>query len=142
MRMAGLLGCGALVFSGCRCPPAPLDLPAAATVLQVEVNPWPVKDGRPKSYAITDRRRIESILAWLRSNTSGYRYYEYRDSGPHPYPEVEVTLGGRGTPSLILYVGSDWLSGVDGHRCSGLTEARDRSLGPEDKRALLALLAL
>jgi hypothetical protein len=127
----------------------PLAIHEPSKILYVEVIHWQEDGGRGPlgEYTIEDRKRIESVIALLRSNNTGYR--EDRDWARWKLFETksrtEYTVifnESLDTPApLAVSIGSDWLSGNDDQDDRGRSFYRTRPLSGSERKDLLSLLA-
>jgi len=133
-----LLGC----HSEIPAPGDPLTLPPTIEVEQIEVTRWTPNGSYQSSFKIHDRRRIEAILAGLRSvNRNFYLSMDGMD-GRQLAQEYSLALAGHGKLKAMIYVGQYWLGGVDEHHEAnyGMLEDRYRELNQADRAKLLALV--
>jgi len=116
----------------------PLTLPPAEEVEQIEVTRWTPNESYQSSFKIHDRRRIEAILAALRSVNRDF----YLSMDGWLTQEVSLALAGHGKLKAMIYIGPNWLGGVDeDHEANyGELEDRYRELGQADHAKLLALV--
>lgn len=130
------------LLAGCRgeipAPGDPLSLPPAAEVEQIEVTRWTPNGSYQSSFKIHDRRRIEAILAGLRSVNQHF----YLTMEGWLVQEVSLALTGHGKLKAMIYIGPTWLGGVDEHHEAnyGTLEDRYRELSQADHEKLLALI--
>lgn len=130
------------LLAGCHseipAPGDPLTLPSAAEVEQIEVTRWAPNESYQSSFKIHDRRRIEAILAGLRSVNRNF----YLSMDGWLVQEVSLALVGHGKLKAMIYIGPTWLGGVDeDHEANyGELEDRYRALSQADRAKLLALV--
>ncbi len=130
------------LLAGCRseipAPGDPLTLPPAAEVEQIEVTRWTPNGSYQSSFKIHDRRRIEAILAGLRSVNRNF----YLTMDGWLVQEVSLALAGHGKLKAMIYIGPTWLGGVDeDHEDNyGTLEDRYREINSADHAKLLALV--
>lgn len=135
-RSAALLLIAGL--AACSRPAPALTIPEASSVRRIEVIRWDAQGERRSTTTSTDSRLIEQLLAYLRAHGSGYRSH----AGEWPAPEVTISFEARDSVPLVLWIGRDWLGGVDEERDPGDAHrlARRRPLAPAEKERLIALL--
>lgn len=121
------------------CPVPNLRLPPASEVEHIEVTRWEPNGNFDSNFKISGPQRIEEILAQLQSINSDF---SNTMEGQSPQ-EYSMAFEGRQGLKALVWIGPDWLGGVDNrHRDRyGELEDRHRQLGQEDHRELVALLA-
>ena len=130
------------LLAGCHgeipAPGDPLSLPPAAEVELIKVTRWTPNGSYQSSFKIRDRRRIEAILAGLRSVNQNF----YLSMDGWLVQEASLALTGHGKLKAMIYIGSTWLGGVDEHHEAnyGTLQDRYRELGQADHEKLLALV--
>ena len=95
----------ASLLAGCHsevpAPGDPLTLPPAAEVEQIEVTRWTPNESYQSSFKIRDRRRIEAILAGLRSVNRNF----YLSMDGWLTQEVSLTFSGQGKLKAMVEAG-------------------------------------
>ncbi len=128
----------------------PLEIHDASKILSLEVVHWHKDGGRGPlgQYLIEDRKRIESVIALLRSNNSGYRedtdWAHWRLFGKESPTEYTVHFqeSVNTAAPLSVSIGPDWLSGIDKQeRGPGEKYFRTRPLSSSERKEFLDLLA-
>jgi hypothetical protein len=125
-------------LAACSRPAPPLNLPEAESVFRIEVIRWTPDGERRSTTRSTDPRLIEQLLAHLREHDAEYTTFPGR--GPeHAYT---ISFEARDSVPLVLWIGRDWLGGVDEELEPGgaVRLARRRPLGPAERERLIALL--
>jgi hypothetical protein len=130
----------AVAIAACSRPAPRLSLPEAASVWRIEVIRWDPQGQRQTTTTSTDARHVEQLLAYLEEHNSQYR----TDWPRREWPAQEYTISFEAQDSvpLILWVGRNWLGGVDEKLESdrGQRLARRRPLGQAERERLIALL--
>jgi hypothetical protein len=139
-----------VLSAGCTRPSQPLTIHDPSKILYVEVAHWSEGGGRGplEEHTIDDRKRIEAILALLRSNNTGYRedtdWAHLKLFGSRPSEEYTVHFQESldiAAP-LSISIGSDWLSGIDDLKNEqGEGFFRTRPLSGSERKELIALIA-
>jgi hypothetical protein len=117
-----------------------LKLPEAAAVGRIEVVRWDARGQRQTAGASADARLIEQLLAHLEAHNSGYSAEWPRRSWPAQ--EYTISFETRESVALVVWVGRDWVGGVDEEPEPGGRRrlARRRPLGEAERERLVALL--
>ncbi len=125
-------------LAACGRPAPPLNLPQAESIWRIEVIRWTPDGERRSTTGSTDPRLIEQLLAQLREHNADYATYP----GSGPEPEYTISFEARGSLPLVLWIGRDWLGGVDEELEPGgkVRLARRRPLGPAERERLIPLL--
>ncbi|HWM91954.1 MAG TPA: hypothetical protein VN493_14405 [Thermoanaerobaculia bacterium] len=137
-------------LAACTRPSKPPTIHDPSKIQDIEVIHWSKEGGRGplEEYTIEDRKRIEAIVALLRSNNTGYR----KDTELAHWNPVrgkdreEYTLHFQESPDnpslLSVSFGPDWLSCIDDEEDdSGDTFFRTRPLSSSEREELVALIA-
>ncbi|HEX5760585.1 MAG TPA: hypothetical protein VF121_15470 [Thermoanaerobaculia bacterium] len=94
------------------------------------------------NYEITDARRIDELLTHFRKHNTGFRadtrLHEWIH-GPRHHHEYALAFKGEEDTPLMVWIGSDWLGGMDLRKGEPWTE-RYRWLSPEERQDLLAMI--
>ena len=125
-------------LAACSRPAPPLTLPEPSSVWGIEVVRWDVQGERRSETTSNDPRLIEQLLDHLQAHNAGYRIERGEWSGH----EITIAFEDRDSLPLVVWIGRDWLGGVDEEREPGSGErlTRRRPLAPAEKELLLALL--
>lgn len=125
-------------LAACSRPAPPLNLPQAESVFRIEVIRWTPDGERRSTTRSTDPRLIEQLLAHLREHNAEYATFPRRG----PEQEYTISFEARDSVPLVLWIGRDWLGGVDEELEPGGAArlARRRPLGPTERERLVALL--
>ncbi len=120
------------------CPVPDLRLPSASDIQHVEVIRWRPNGDFESSFRISDRRRIEEILAQLQSVNSDFANVMDRQAPQ----EVSLAFEGRKGLKALVWIGPGWLAGVDSRHRSmdGELWVRHRQIEPGDHEKIAALL--
>jgi hypothetical protein len=121
-------------------PAPPLAVPEGRQVARIVIQRWTQQLGteeQPKPATITDRRRIESFLKFLRDRNRDWR----KPFGTFPGGfEYAVTVESEKELLLVLWVSPRCLGGCNGGQ--GAQENRLRGLKAEEWRKMTELLGL
>jgi len=127
----GLIACGRAAEVPAPC----LAVPEASQVERVSVTRWTGGDAWAGKHAFADRARIERLLAALRSQPSEGCFTLERKR----VQELTVAFDGTDDVPLVLWIGADWIGGVDRQaKRDGWRRPRWRPLSGADRQALLA----
>ena len=115
-----------------------LVIPEASQVEMVKVA-WLNADGTSKSdYQVDTRPRIEELITALKGHRGGEPCRTVVKRRPQ---EMSVSFQGYDSVPLILWIGPDWIGGVDTKKGKdGWLIERWRPLGAAERAALLPLL--
>lgn len=138
-------------------PANPFTIPEASSIFEVEVTRWKpgAKHPRQGEARSSDPEVIRRLLDHLAAHNTGYatRYgfcdgedYQMLCGGDEfPSQQYTISFSSQAEPGvpLIVWIGPDWLGGVDEElEPGGKTgrQSRRRPLPPEERERLLALL--
>jgi hypothetical protein len=143
MRTATLATCLAgAALSACNrpapeVPAACLTIPEAATIEMVKVTRITADGSDGAGWQIDTQPRIDALVAALRARSGG----SCKTSVEKRVQEWSVALQSRDGVPLILWIGRDWIGGVDTQKDSkGWLIGRWRPLEPGERDELLDLL--
>jgi hypothetical protein len=127
--------------AGCRELPHPMDplvLPPAAEIEMIHVTRLKSNGDQGGEWQVDNRQKIEAILAELGSNNTGY---SSAMDGLTPQ-EYSIALDGKDRMEAMVWVGPDWLGGVDARHKDekGGLISHYRKLDPQQHARLAALL--
>jgi hypothetical protein len=127
--------------AGCHELPHPMDplvLPPAAEIEMIHVTRLQSNGDRDAEWQIDNRQKIEAILAELGSNNTGY---SSAMDGLTPQ-EYAIALDGKDRMEAMVWVGPDWLGGVDARHKDekGGLASHYRKLDAQQHARLVALL--
>ena len=139
-RMAGLALLA--LASACSRPTKPFAIPNLKQVQYVRVSQI---EGTSEvwEHEIRDPRRIVPILAHFREHNRGYRTATFLGEmlSRERVQIYAISFGGDDGVPLIVWVGPDWLGGIDtAVGLDGKMLERDRPLSASEREALLALV--
>ena len=139
-RMAGLALLA--LASACSRPTKPFAIPDLKQVQYVQVSQI---EGTSTvwEHEIRDPRRIAPILAHFREHNRGYRTATFLGEmlSRDRVQIYAVSFSGDDGVPLIIWVGPDWLGGIDkAVEFDGEMLERDRPLSASEREALLALI--
>jgi hypothetical protein len=129
------------LLAGCREAPHPMDplvIPPAADLFELEVTRLNPDGSRQNDFKVQDRRKMEEILAELRTDNTGY----VSAMEGHAPQEYWVSLASDERMETMIWIGPDWLGGVDDEHKDekGALTSHYRKLSPEQHARLVALL--
>jgi hypothetical protein len=138
-----------VLSAACTRSSEPLAIHDPAQIQQIEVTQWRERDGQgyPEYYRIEDRKRIESVIALLRSTNAGYRVEtHWANWVSRPKSREQYTLHFQESVDtaapLSVSIGADWLSGIDDQKDEdGQKYFRTRPLSGSEREAFVALIA-
>jgi hypothetical protein len=130
-----------LLLAGCREAPHPMDplvLPPAADLFELQVTRLNPDGSRQSDFKVQDRRKMEEVLAELRTDNTGY-VSAMEGRAPQEY---SVALDSNERMEAMIWIGPGWLGGVDDkHKDEkGALTSHYRKLSPEQHARLVALL--
>jgi hypothetical protein len=116
----------------------PLVLPPAEDLFELQVTRLNPDGSRQSDFKVQDRRKMEEILTELRTDNTGY---VSAMEGRAPQ-ESWVSLDGNERMEAMVWIGPDWLGGVDDEHKDekGALTSHYRKVSPEQHERLVALL--
>lgn len=138
-----------VLSAACTRSSKPLAIHDPAKIQYIEVTHWSEEGGRGplEEHVIEDRKRIESVVALLRSHNSGYRedtdWAHWRLFGEKPHEDYTLHFQESldiAAP-LSVSIAPDWLSGIDDQKShKGERYFRTRPLSGSERKDLVALI--
>ena len=130
-----------VLLAGCGERPHPMDplvIPPASEIEMIHVTRSQSNGDREGEWQVDNRQKIEAILAELRSGNAGY---SSAMDGLTPQ-EYSIALAGKDRMETMVWVGPDWLGGVDARHKDekGKLTSHYRKLDPQQHARLVALL--
>jgi hypothetical protein len=114
-----------------------LTVPEATAIEMVKVTRLTADGNSGTEHQIDTRPRVEALVAALRARTGG----SCKTAVEKRPQELSVALQGRDSVPLILWIGRDWIGGVDTQKdAKGWLVGRWRPFEPGERDELLDLL--